>query len=54
MQQAVYQAELDEPVEKRSGIERRQREVTQWPTLNDAGDQVYSDRRLGERRASVL
>lgn len=54
LQQAAYQAEPAEPLEKRSGVERRQREVRQWPTLNDAGDQVYSDRRLGERRASVL
>ena len=54
LQQAAYEAEMSGPVEKRSGIERRQREVKQWPTLNNAGDQIFSDRRLGERRVSVL
>jgi hypothetical protein len=39
----------------RSGVDRRQREVDFWPALDDAGEAIQSDRRMGvERRASVV
>ena len=38
----------------RSGVDRRQREVDFWPTFDDAGAAVQSDRRIGgERRAKA-
>ncbi len=41
-------------IEKRSGMERRQPEVTQWPVQDDAGKKVFSERRDGERRVSAV
>ena len=40
-------------VEKRSGIERRRRNVASWPALDDRGRRIVSDRRTRERRASL-
>ena len=38
----------------RSGVDRRQREVDFWPTSDDAGERIQSDRRIGgERRAKA-
>lgn len=48
--QAVSEAGTGIVVEKRSGIERRHRQVRQWPIFDDAGDRVFSDRRITERR----
>ena len=45
---------LDEGFEKRSGIDRRRRMLTEWPTLDDSGDMFVSERRSGERRVSAL
>ena len=53
---------IDEPMAEnvregyvlRSGIDRRQREVEFWPAIDNAGEPVFSDRRVGgERRASA-
>ena len=53
---------IDEPMAEnvregyvlRSGIDRRQREVEFWPAFDDAGEAIFSDRRIGgERRASI-
>ena len=41
-------------VEKRSGTERRHRQVQQWPIFDNTGDRVYSDRRITERRVTSL
>ena len=51
--QAAYETEAGRTTEKRSGVERRQRIVTAWPTLIDTGEEVLNDRRVGERRASL-
>lgn len=54
LHQAVIEPALDDGFEKRSGNERRQRKVIEWPARDDAGDQVFSDRRIGERRISTV
>jgi hypothetical protein len=52
----LYQAATDPragiDIEKRSGIERRHRQVRQWPVFDDAGDRVFSDRRIAQRRVT--
>lgn len=50
LHQAVIEPAPDDGLERRSGNERRQRKVIEWPVLDDAGDRVFSDRRIGERR----
>lgn len=52
--QAVYESAMYDDIERRTGIERRQRKVTRWPVLDDAGDRVFSDRRIWQRRISVV
>ncbi len=52
--QAVYEAAVHDGIEKRSGIDRRRRgKVTKWPILDNAGERIFSDRRIAERRISV-
>ena len=57
-QYAQYQADYGPDqagyVEKRSGLERRRRNVASWPALDDAGRTIASDRRTTERRASAM
>jgi hypothetical protein len=50
---AIYEADGYEGIEKRSGIERRRKEDTEWPVLDSAGEKIFSDRRTAERRISV-
>ena len=52
--QTAYGLGMTASVEKRSGIERRRRDVSQWPVLDGNGEKVVSDRRSGERRVSEL
>ena len=52
--QAACNTEVTGPLEKRSGIERRRREVTEWPALNGKGEKISADRRFGERRVTDL
>ena len=52
--QAAYETGLSEHTEKRSGFDRRHRQVKRWPVLDDAGNRIFSDRRLGERRISTV
>ena len=52
-----YQAAYDpafSDVERRSGFDRRQRELVEWTAFDDAGVEIMSDRRVGERRMSVV
>jgi hypothetical protein len=42
-----------EGIERRSGIDRRHRKVKQWPVLDFAGEKIFSDRRIAERRMPV-
>ena len=51
--QAAFGPDARGYVEKRSGIERRRRNVASWPALDDAGRKIVSDRRTRERRASL-
>jgi hypothetical protein len=53
LHKAAYQQAVEGGFERRSGNERRQREVVEWPLLDDAGGTVFSDRRIGERRVST-
>lgn len=39
---------------QRSGVERRCRSVIVWPILDDMGDKIPADRRMGERRISTV
>ena len=50
---SAYQADVGGFVDQRSGNDRRQRSATQWPALSDAGEEINSDRRVGERRVSI-
>ena len=52
--QAVCDAGVAASVEKRSGIERRRREVARWPAMDDQGEKIASDRRSTERRVAEL
>jgi hypothetical protein len=50
----VYDPAVYEGIEKRSCIDRRRRrKVTEWPILDNAGERIFSDRRVAERRISV-
>lgn len=49
----VYEPDVYEGIEKRFGIDRRRRKVTEWPILDNAGEKIFSDRRVAERRISV-
>jgi len=46
----VYEPAVHDGIEKRSGIDRRRRKVTEWPVLDYAGEKIFSDRRIAERR----
>ncbi|MBT8128941.1 MAG: hypothetical protein HKO86_04105 [Gammaproteobacteria bacterium] len=50
--QAASEPDAGTVVEKRSGNERRHRQVGNWPIFNDAGERVFSDRRIAERRVT--
>lgn len=52
--QAIYEPDKYDDIEKRSGSDRRHHKVTEWPMLDDAGDKIFSDRRIGERRISTV
>ena len=52
--QASSEPDVGTVVEKRSGSERRHQQVGKWPILDDAGDRIFSDRRIAERRVSNL
>ena len=54
LHQAGSEPDADVGLEKRSGIDRRHRKIKQWPALDDSGEKVFSDRRIGERRISVV
>lgn len=49
--QNAYETATAAYLERRSGIERRRREAGQWPALNAAGEKIFSDRRVADRRA---
>ena len=51
--QAAYDPAFND-VERRSGFDRRQRERVEWSVLDDAGVEILADRRIGERRMSVV
>jgi len=51
---AAYESALDEGFEKRAGIDRRRRKLTEWPALDDSGDMIFSERRTVKRRVSAL
>lgn len=38
----------------RSDVDRRHRAVKAWPAYDDSGLVIYSDRRIGERRSSII
>jgi hypothetical protein len=49
----AYETAVHDGIEKRSGIDRRRRKVTDWPVQDNAGEKIFSDRRVAERRISV-
>ena len=51
--QPAWQPDVGGTADKRSGVDRRQRETNRWPAVDDAGETVSSDRRVGERRATI-
>lgn len=51
--QAGYELAVDDDIERRTGIDRRQRMLTSWPALDDKGYKIESDRRNRERRISA-
>jgi len=51
--QTVYESDEYDGIEKRCGIDRRRRKVTEWPIAGNAGETVFSERRTAERRISV-
>ena len=51
---AGYEPAPDNGSEQRSGSDRRRRKLTEWPTLDDSGDMIFSERRTVERRVSAL
>jgi len=51
---AVNEPALDDGLERRSGIGRRHRKAIDRPALDGAGDRIFSDRRIGERRVSFV
>ena len=50
---AIYEPDEYDGIEKRSGIDRRRRKTTQWPMMDNAGETIFSERRIAERRISV-
>lgn len=52
--QAACEPDVGVAVEKRSGIERRRAQVRQWPIFDDAGNRIFSDRRISERRITCV
>jgi hypothetical protein len=50
--QATSEPDIGTVVEKRSGIERRHQQAGNWPIFDDAGERVFSDRRIAERRVT--
>lgn len=48
--QAASEPDVSTFIEKRSGLERRYRQAGKWPIFDDAGDRIFSDRRIAERR----
>ena len=54
LHQAAIEPGVGTVVEKRSGIERRYRQAGKWPIFDDAGDRIFSDRRIAERRTSSV
>jgi hypothetical protein len=53
LHQAIYESVGYGGIEKRSGIDRRCREITEWPILDNTDERIISDRRIAERRISV-
>ena len=53
LQQALNESAMVDVVEKRSGLDRRCR-VTERPVLDNAGEKIFSDRRIAERRVSAM
>ena len=53
LQQGLNESAMDGAVEKRFGIDRRCRKTAEWPILDNAGETIFSDRRIAERRISV-
>ena len=49
----AYETAVHDGIEKRSGIDRRHRKDAEWPAMDDAGEKIFSDRRVAERRISV-
>jgi len=54
LHRAVNEPALDDGFERRSGNRRRHRMAIDWPAPDDAGDRIFSDRRTGERRISIV
>ena len=53
LHQAVYEADDYDGIEKRCGLDRRRRKVTEWPIVDNAGETIFSERRIAQRRISV-
>jgi hypothetical protein len=51
--QTVYDAGAADPIEKRSGIERRRDAAGAWPVQDKAGNEIVSDRRTAVRRSEA-
>jgi len=51
---AVNEPALDDGLERRSSNGRRQRKAIDLPALDEAGDRIFSDRRIGERRVPTV
>lgn len=54
MYRAEYEEAIVDGIERRSGNERRLRKVIAWPILDDAGNRIIYDRRVGERRITTV
>lgn len=50
---AALEPDVDGYIEKRSGLDRRQRTDSRWPVVDATGTAIASDRRIAERRLSV-
>ena len=49
----AYETAVHDAIEKRSGIDRRHRKDAEWPTPDNTGEKISSDRRIADRRVSV-
>ena len=50
LHRTAYESAVEDGFERRSGNERRLRKVLEWPAVDYAGDKIFSDRRIRQRR----